>query len=39
LARRAEELGHLIRDVDGGLAAVAVEPKLDHPVGARSEAL
>ena len=30
LLRRAEELGHLVGDVDRGLAAVAIEPKLDH---------
>ena len=28
--RGAEELGDLVCDVDGGLAAVAVEPELDH---------
>ena len=37
--RAAEELGDLVRDVDGGLAAVAVEPELDQPAAARSEAL
>ena len=35
LLRGVEELGHLVRDVDGGLAAVAVEPKLDHPAAVK----
>ena len=39
LLRRAEELGDLVCDVDGGLAAVAVEPEVDHAAAARSEAL
>ena len=37
--RGAEEFGHLVCDVDGGLAAVAVEPELDQAEAARSEAL
>ena len=39
LLRGSEELGYLVRDVHGGLAAVAVEAKLDHPAAARSAAL
>ena len=40
LLRGSEELGYLVRDVDRGLAAVAVEAKLDHPAAAaRSAAL
>ena len=37
--RGAEELGDLLCDVDGGLAAVAVEPELDQAEAARCEAL
>ena len=37
--RSAEELGDLVCDVEGGLAAVAVEPELDQAEAARSEAL
>ncbi len=37
--RGAEELGDLVCDVEGGLAAVAVEPELDQAEAARSEAL
>ena len=35
----AEELGDLVRDVDGALPAVAVEPEVDQPAAARSCAL
>ena len=35
----AEELRHLLCDLDRGLAAVAVEPELDQPAAARSCAL
>ena len=37
--RAAEELGDLVRDLDRGLPAVAVEPELDQPAAARSDAL
>ena len=37
--RGAQELGDLVCDVESGLAAVAVEPKLDQAEAARSEAL
>ena len=32
----AEELGDLVRDVDGALPAVAVEPEVDQPAAARN---
>ena len=35
----AQELGDLARDIDGGLAAVAVRPEVDHAFAARREAL
>jgi hypothetical protein len=37
--RGAHKLGDFACDVDGGLAAVAVRPELDHALAARSEAL
>ncbi len=39
LARRVQELGHLVGDVDRALTAVAVEADLQHYLAARSDAL
>jgi len=38
-AGAAEELGDLVRDIDGALPAVAVEPEVDQPAAARNCAL